>query len=395
MKFLFLFFMFMTSYIFAEETSVVEPSPYTLKVSDGNFNNKVDLVWDTVPGVEYYTVERVYNAPKNTKLGKEIPLETNMLVQAGYQTHYTDNSIPFGQHLYVVTAYKTNITEKIETKRERKKREKKSKKTKILIPIPIVTNVLALINMTDFGHRKITDQEFFLEFQKTIDSSLPRIRTMKMLNFFGEKKSGWNKGRLIYKTTGIFRKPFRVTIKYEDFIDQSLSLNGTYEVQIFKLFAQKGKLVGTFNIDGIYKGTVTHNLIIDRGQSIGGTYDVQQEGRKMVSLPWNVTTHPLDDTQYEEALKNSVKEAEVKEETAETNKTAEVEKIEKEETVETAKVEKIVKEETAEADKTAKVKKIVKEETAETDKTAKVKKIVKEETAEADKTAKVKKIEEE
>ena len=312
MKFL-LYFIFMASNIHANV-----PESYKLYVSDGNYNNKVDLKWDKVPEAEYYTVKRVYNAPKNSKLGKIVPIETNKLVTQTKTTSYTDNDISFGQHLYVVTAYKTNITEKIETKRERKKREKESKKTETIIPIPIVTNVVAITNMTDLGHRKITDQEFFLEFQKTIDSSLPRIRTMKMLNFFGEKKPGWNKGRLIYKTTGIIRKPFRVTIQYEDFIDQSLSLNGTYEVQIFKLFAQEGKLVGTFNVDGIYKGTVTHNLIIDGGQSIGGTYDVQQEGGKMVSLPWNVTTHPLDDTQYEDALKGTIQE------TTETEKNEEI-----------------------------------------------------------------------
>ena len=319
MKVLFLFFMFMISYIFAEETSVTEPSPYTLKVSDGDFNNKVDLVWDTVPEAEYYSVARVYNAPKNTKLGKEVPLETNVLVQTGYQTRYTDNTIPFGEYLYIVTAYQTNIAEKIETKKELKKRTKLMKKTETVIPIPFITNITALSVMTNTGHRTVTDTEFFLEFQKTIDSSLPRIRTMKMLNFFGEKKPGWKNGRLVYKTTGIIRKPFRVTIKYEDFIDQSLSLEGTYEVQIFKLFAQEGKLVGTFNVDGIYKGTVTHNLIIDGGQSVGGTYEVQQEGGKMVSLPWDVTTHPLDDTQYEDALKGTIKESEVEKTTETTN----------------------------------------------------------------------------
>ena len=304
MKFL-LFFIFMASNIHANV-----PVSYKLYVSDGTYDNKVDLKWDKIPEAEFYTVKRIYNAPKNSKLGKIVPVETNKIVAQTKTTSYSDNAISFGQHLYIVTAYKTNITEKIETKRELKKREKESEKTKMLIPIPIVTNLVAITNMTDLGHRKITDTEFFLEFQKTIDSSLPRIRTMKMLNFFGEKKPGWNKGKLVYKTTGIIRKPFRVTIKYEDFIDQSLSLNGTYEVQIFKLFAQEGKLIGTFNVDGIYKGTVTHNLIIDGGQSIGGTYDVQQEGRKMVSLPWNVTTHPLDDTQYEEALKGSLKESE-------------------------------------------------------------------------------------
>ena len=319
MKVLFLFFIFMISYIFAEETSVTEPSPYTLKVSDGDFNNKVDLVWDTVPEAEYYSVARVYNAPKNTKLGKEVPLETNVLVQTGYQTRYTDNTIPFGEHLYIVTAHQTNIAEKIETKKELKKRTKLMKKTETVIPIPFITNITALSVMTNTGHRTVTDTEFFLEFQKTIDSSLPRIRTMKMLNFFGEKKPGWKNGRLVYKTTGIIRKPFRVTIKYEDFIDQSLSLEGTYEVQIFKLFAQEGKLVGTFNVDGIYKGTVTHNLIIDGGQSVGGTYEVQQEGGKMVSLPWDVTTHPLDDTQYEDALKGTIKESEVEKTTETTN----------------------------------------------------------------------------
>ena len=308
MKFL-LFFIFMTS-----NTHANVPESFNLRVSDGTYDNKVDLKWDKVPDAEYYTVKRIYNAPKNSKLGKIVPIETNKIVAQTKTTIYSDNEVPFGQHIYVVTAYKTNIAEKIETERERKSREKQSEKTEKLIPIPIVTNLIAITNMIGLGHRKITDKEFFLEFQKTIDSSLPRIRTMKMLNFFGEKKPGWKNGRLIYKTTGIIKKPFRVTIKYEDFIDQGLSLNGTYEIQIFKLFAQEGKLIGTFNVDGIYKGTITHNLIIDGGQSVGGTYEVQQEGGKMVSLPWDITTHPLDDTQYEEALKGSLKESkEVKE----------------------------------------------------------------------------------
>lgn len=304
MKFL-LFVIVFTNSLFANESI----SNYKMTVSDGDFNNKVEIKWDTVPGAEYYTLERAYNAPFVTKVGKNHPVETNILVQSK-STRFTDKTIPFGQHIYTVKAYQTNIAPKKETKREQKHREREAEKIGKSIPVPLETNINVIATITDLGHRQVSDKEFFLEFQKGIDSSLPRIRTMKMLNFFGEKKEGWKNGKLIYKTTGIIRRPFRVMIKYTDFIDQGLKLNGTYEVQIFKLLAQQGKLVGTFQVDGIYKGTVTHNLIIDKGQSIGGTYEVQQHGKPMVSLPWDVTTHPLDDSQYEDALKSSLKEAE-------------------------------------------------------------------------------------
>ncbi|MGL5955791.1 MAG: hypothetical protein ACRC0X_04200 [Brevinema sp.] len=304
---LLLFFMMLGSYLSAATNH------YQLQVSDGIYQDKVDLVWDRIPEAEYYRLERVYNTPFSTKLGKKAVLETNILIPATKATSFTDKEIPFGQYLYTVTAYKTNITSKEESNREKKRREKSIQKTGEDISVPLETNVIALAVMSDVGHRQVTDTEFFLEFQKTIDSSLPRIKTMKMLNFFGEKKPGWRAGQLVYKTTGIFRKPFRVTIDYKDFVDQNLKLNGTYEVQIFKLFAQEGKLVGTFQVDGIYKGTVTHNLIIDGGQSVGGTYDVQQEGKSIVSLPYDVTSHPLDDSQYEEALKGSLNASEEKE----------------------------------------------------------------------------------
>ncbi|MGL4677642.1 MAG: hypothetical protein ACRCWI_08285 [Brevinema sp.] len=285
---------------------------YQLTVSDGVYQDKVDLMWDQVPNADYYRIERVYDTPFYTKLGKKAVLETNILIPSTKATSFTDKEIPFGSYLYTVTAYQTNITLKEESDKERKKREKIVQKTGEEIPIAIETNIIPIAVMTNVGYRQVTDTEFFLEFQKTIDSSLPRIRTMKMLNFIGEKKDGWREGSLVYKTTGIFRKPFRVTINYKDFVDQSLKLNGTYEVQIFKLFAQEGKLVGTFQVDGIYKGTVTHNLIIDGGQSVGGTYEVQQLGKPTVSLPYDVTSHPLDDSQYEEALKSSLNTSEEK-----------------------------------------------------------------------------------
>lgn len=307
MKYLLLFFMFVTADIYSATQKDQNPSD-SISVSDGVFDDKVDISWDSIPTAEYYQLERSYNAPYHTKLGKKQTLETNILLSQTKELSYSDTTIPFGQHVYAVKAFKTNIAPIDESRRQRRKRERAIKKSGTNIAIPLETNVNIIATFSDVGHRKVSDQEFFLEFQKTIDSSLPRIRTMKMLNFFGEKKKGWKNGQLVYKTTGIIRRPFRVTIEYNDFIDQSLALTGTYEVQIFKLFAQEGKLVGTFKVDGIYKGTVTHNLIIDRGQSIGGTYDVQQEGSKLVSLPWDVTTHPLDDSQYEDALKSSLKE---------------------------------------------------------------------------------------
>jgi len=283
---------------------------YHLKASDGIYSNKVHLQWDHIPKADFYTISRSYNTPfQITKRGKKEPVDVLILKDLYHKTSYIDYSIPFGQYKYIITAYKTNIAPKKETKREIRKRKRLSRKTKNIIPIPIETNIIPISTLEDFGHRTVSDKEFFLEFQKGIDSSLPRIRTMKMLNFFGEKEEGLSNGQLIYKTTGIIRKPFRVMISYSNFIDQSLSLNGTYEVQIFRLFAQEGKLVGTFQVKGIYNGTVTHNLIIDRGQSIGGTYEVQQTNGTITSLPWDIASHPLDDTLYEESLKHSIKES--------------------------------------------------------------------------------------
>ena len=312
MNYFLLLYLLTASNLFAKEEVTTEV-PYKVQVSQGNFDNKVEISWDSIPTAQYYTLERVYDTPESTVKGKKVDLKTNILVPLTPKTSFTDYTIPFGQHIYTVNAFKTNIAPIEETKRQLKKRLKAIEKSGTNIAIPIETNIITLATYSNVGHRKVSDKEFFLEFQKAIDSSLPRIRTMKMLNFFGEKKKGWKEGQLIYKTTGIIRKPFKVTITYKDFVDQSLRLNGTYEVQIFKLFAQDGKLVGTFHVDGIYKGTITHNLILDGGQSVGGTYDVQQEGGAMVALPWDVTTHPLDDTQYEDALKGTIAESETEE----------------------------------------------------------------------------------
>ncbi|MGL4388960.1 MAG: hypothetical protein ACRCTJ_06175 [Brevinema sp.] len=260
--------------------SFAQTTNYNLTVSQGDFNNKVELSWFKISGADYYNVERSYDAPKKTRRGKVEKIPVDILVSKTSNTSYTDSSISFGMHQYVINAYQiSNNTSSI------------------------------IVSLTNTGFRKVTDKEFFLEFQKAIDSSLPRIRTMKMLNFFGEKKKGWRGGQLIYKTTGIIKRPFKVMIDYRDFIDQGLKINGLYEVQIFKLLAQEGKLVGTFQVDGIYQGTITHNLIINGGQSVGGTYDVQQKDKEMVSLPWNITDHPLDDSQYEENLKGTIKES--------------------------------------------------------------------------------------
>lgn len=304
----YLFFVFFTPFLlFSTENT------YQLSVSQGKFKDKAILKWSAVPGAEFYSIERMYDTPKKTKRGKEIPIDMDVLAQNIKNTEYTDNSISFGMHKYIINAYQTNIEPISETKKQKLEREKLIEESGTNINIPLSTNVVIIASMTNTGYRKVSDKEFFLEFQKGIDSSLPRIRTMKMLNFFGEKKDGWRGGKLVYKTTGIIRKPFKVMINYTDFIDQSLKLNGTYEVQIYKLLSQEGKLVGTFKVDGIYKGTVIHNLIIKGGQSVGGTYDVQQEGGQFISLPWDITDHPLDDSQYEAALAGTLQETENKE----------------------------------------------------------------------------------
>ncbi|MGL4561432.1 MAG: hypothetical protein ACRCV0_03985 [Brevinema sp.] len=289
----FLLILMTTSITFANTNN------YQLSISQGQFNDKVKLAWSIVPDAQYYNIERVYDAPKKTRRGKEEKLPVDILVTNTTETQYTDSTIPFGQYKYIINAFRTNILPLSD------KEIKKNKHNQTMI-----TNIDIIASITNTGYRKVTDKEFFLEFQKGIDSSLPRIRTMKMLNFFGEKKKGWRGGQLIYKTTGIIRKPFKVMIDYKDFMDQNLTLNGLYEVQIFKLFAQEGKLVGTFHVDGIYQGTVTHNLIIKDGKSVGGTYDVQQKDGKMVSLPWDITEHPLDDSQYEKNLKGTLTESE-------------------------------------------------------------------------------------
>lgn len=292
----FLFFplLFFCRILFAQNTNMI----YQVQISKGLYSNKVELHWDAVPHAEFYKICRVYHAPYQiTKRGMTNLIIPTILEENFHQTEYTDETIPYGEYKYIITAMKTNITPIL----------KQHKKIVNTTHQTFETNLLSLATITNYGYRTVTDKEFFLEFQKTIDSSLPRIRTMKMLNFFGERVYGLQSGQLVYKTTGIFRHPFRVMIAYTNFIDQNLVLNGIYEIQIFKLFAQKGKLVGTFYVDGIYKGTVTHNLIISGGHSTGGTYEIQQTNGKITTLPWNITTHPLDDSLYKDNLNHSLK----------------------------------------------------------------------------------------
>ena len=247
-----------------------------VNASEGTFDDKIVVKWDAVSNAARYKIERVFDSPYTTVKGKNIPIQPETLGDTNGLT-FTDMPAPPGRHKYTITAFDNNSNQ--------------------------------LIVQEGFGWRKITDQEFFFEFQKGIDSSLPRIRTLKSLNFFGEKKEGWKNGWLVYKTSGIFRRPIRITITYTNFTDQYLNLTGTYEIQIFKIIGQRGKLVGTINVDGIYKGSVTHDLVIEKGQSTnGGVYRVKQEGRPEAVFPWNVTPHPLDDSQYEKNLKGTMGE---------------------------------------------------------------------------------------
>ncbi|MGL5720849.1 MAG: hypothetical protein ACRCY4_00390 [Brevinema sp.] len=247
-----------------------------VRASEGLFDDKIVVSWDAVSNAVRYKIDRVFDSPYSTVKGKNIPIQSVSLGETN-RLSFIDLPAPPGRHKYTITAFDSN------------------------------SNQLSVLE--GFGWRKITDEEFFFEFQKGIDSSLPRIRTLKSLNFFGEKKPGWKSGNLVYKTSGIFKRPIRITISYTNFTDQYLTLNGTYEIQIFKIIGQRGKLVGTIDIDGIYKGSVTHDLVLEKGQSTnGGVYRVQQAGRPEVILPWNITPHPLDDSQYEKNLKGTMGE---------------------------------------------------------------------------------------
>lgn len=249
---------------------------FSAKGSLGEFDNKISLSWTSIPEADFYNISRSYDANNFTKRGKTIPIVRELIQSQIKDTKYEDTKAPFGMHKYLIEAFKIQEG-----------------------------NAISLAKIEVSGYRKISNQEFFFEFQKAIESSLPRIRSMKRLNLRGEKKIGWKHGYLIYKTSGVFTRPFTVTINYENFVDQSLTLNGIYQVCLDKLLTQKGKLVGIFKVSGIYEGTVTHNLIIHRGKAVGGTYDVQQKDHPFESLPWNITEHPLDDSQYPEATDTS------------------------------------------------------------------------------------------
>lgn len=248
-----------------------------ITASEGAFKDKIILSWGKAEGAAYYTVQRLPDTPYLVVKGKDLPVEPTMLTQTKALS-YTDLPSPPGRQKYVVSAYDASNQ--------------------------------ILRTEEGFGWRQVSDREFFLEFQKGIDSSLPRIRSMKQLNFWGEKVEGWRKGGLVYKTSGIFRRPIRITITYTNFTDQYLRLTGVYEVQIFKIIGQKGKLVGTIEVDGIYKGSITHDLVILKGQSSeGGVYRVRQNGGAETVLPWNIATHPLDDARYESNLQHTMKDA--------------------------------------------------------------------------------------
>ncbi len=251
--------------------SLVSPLFAKVTVSNGEFDNKVNIYWVGIPEAEFYSVERSFDTPYCSVLGKTVPVQTNVLVPATKTTNHTDDTIPYGMYTYTIKAFKTNQNAQ---------------------PIEIAV----ISEASGSGYRQVSDHEFFLSYQRTIDSSLPRINSMGKLNAKGEKMDGWRDGFLTYQTGNVFKRPFLITITYNNFADQNLTLNGTYETQIGNLVTQSGVTVGTIDVTGIYNGTVVMDLIIKKGKAAGGNYKVKQGDGEEVLIAWDATPHPVEDT---------------------------------------------------------------------------------------------------
>ena len=216
-----------------------------MKASDGASLSSVTLTWDAVPGASYYHVFRS-DGKTSVQVGGDIT-----------GTAFEDTTVPAGLFSYKVGAYNAKAE--------------------------------GPYSDPDAGYRKITDEEFYVEYARSMDYSLNRLQIMKRS---GTGKLGTetiqaeNSGGTCVYNAGMQGFGALVTITFTDFCDLYMTFNGTQSTTA-DMSANGSLKDSTITVTGLYNGYVRYDIVIAGGAPGGGNYYVSQNGGAETTIPWN------------------------------------------------------------------------------------------------------------
>jgi hypothetical protein len=217
--------------------ALVNPSAYipAFAASDGSFADRVVLTWrKPFPGI------RVIASGADSTGTSWIPICTTTV-----DTTRFDSLVTPGPHLYrlAVVHDSTGNTE----------------------------------YFFDNGYRSVTDREFFIEVNKTVNHSENKLT--KLGSIGSEQKQGDTTGTITYNAKMNGLSSVNISIDYVDYRDYYLTLSGRQYTVITNLIAQSGTVTDTVRVAGIYPGALVYDVSVDGGKPVGGTYTVIQQGQ--------------------------------------------------------------------------------------------------------------------
>ena len=142
----------------------------------------------------------------------------------------------------------------------------------------------------DTGYRTISNQEFFDEAYREVESGLNRLTLIK--------KSGTGKlgsetiedlagsGTLYYKASGGLSSA-SVILQFTNFCDLYLAMSGTQTTSVSDPLGDcTGTITGTLNVAGLYNGSVRFDLTLVGEEVTAGNYYVSQNGGAETAIPY-------------------------------------------------------------------------------------------------------------
>lgn len=136
---------------------------------------------------------------------------------------------------------------------------------------------------TTKGYRQISDREFFIEYNNTIQKSQSKLTLMHKGGtdpIGDETKLGDSSGYVVYhsSTTGFLGLGGAIAnLDYTNYRDFHLLVEGSQDTEITNVFTRVGTLTGSTIVMGLYEGKVEAVLGITSGAPSGGYYRITQK----------------------------------------------------------------------------------------------------------------------
>ncbi|HOD15253.1 MAG TPA: hypothetical protein PLA65_08065 [Spirochaetota bacterium] len=217
-----------------------------VSASDGAYADRVAITWNAADKATFYRVYRT----KGTSV-----------VQVGGDidgTSYNDASVTAGLCTYRVVGCNPDST--------------------------------GLESAPDSGYRAISNQEFFDEAYREVESGLNRLTlikktgTGKLGSETIEDRAG--SGTLYYKASGGLSSA-TVLLQFTDFCDNYLALNGTQTTSVSDPLGDcNGTITGTLSVTGLYCGSIRFDLTLVGEAVTAGSYYVSQNGGAETAIPY-------------------------------------------------------------------------------------------------------------